>query len=168
MNDKSHPLIPVFLERHLTPERKRFIKFGLVGSSGVVVNLAFVWIALLVTSDESISSAAGILVSVFTNFLLNDAWTWGDRSKKGGAGTFMLRVVQYYLASAFAIAIQFGTTMLFIHMWGLSVFLGQITGIVLGMFVNFVVNNFWTFREVRPHNSDVDSDDSLEEGDPHG
>jgi len=165
MKNTDHPLIPQFVQRHLTPDRKRFIKFGVVGSSGVFVNLAFVWLALLWTEDESISSAIGIFVSVFTNFLLNDAWTWGDRSKKKGAATFILRVLQYYLASGIAIAIQFGTTMVFIHVWSLSVFLGQLTGIALGMFVNFVVNNFWTFREIQPNNGDEESKATLEKGD---
>ena len=147
MPKRFSPHIPEFINRHLTPERKRFIKFGVVGSSGVVVNLLFVWLTLITTDDESVASAVGILISVFTNFLLNDAWTWGDRSKKRGAATFILRAFQYYLASAIAIGIQFGTTMVFIHIWDLNVFLGQVTGIILGMFVNFVVNNFWTFRE---------------------
>ena len=146
--------LPGFITKHLTPERKRFIKFGLVGSSGVFVNLLFVWLTLLISDDESIASAAGILVSVFTNFLLNDSWTWGDRSKKRGASTFALRALQYYVASGIAIAIQFGTTMVFVHVWELSVFLGQVVGIVLGMFINFVVNNFWTFRDDPPHNED--------------
>ena len=158
--------IPGFISRHLTPERKRFIKFGLVGSSGVIVNLLFVWLTLLLIDDESIASAIGIFVSVFTNFLLNDAWTWGDRHKKAGASTFLLRAVQYYLASGVAVAIQFGTTMVFIHGLNQSVFLGQITGIVLGMFINFVVNNFWTFREDAPQDGDETSSTGRSEETP--
>ena len=142
--------LPPWIERHLTPTRRRFVKFGLVGSSGVVVNLGVVWLTLFWTDDASLASGAGIMVSVFTNFLLNDSWTWGDRTKKPGASTFLIRVLRYYLASAVAIAIQFGTTMLFIHVWELNVFLGQITGIVLGMFVNFAMHNVWTFRADSP------------------
>jgi dolichol-phosphate mannosyltransferase len=143
------PQPPSILDRLLTPTRKRFLKFGMVGSSGVVVNLTFVWIALQFTPSQEIGSAVGILVSVFTNFLLNDAWTWGDRTKRAGARSFLLRVAQYYLASGLAIAIQYGTAMTFVHAWEQNVYAGQLTGIGMGMVVNFIVNNFWTFREDR-------------------
>ena len=158
--------VPKLIARHLTPERKRFIKFGLVGSSGVFVNLLFVWLTLLIVEDESLASAVGIFVSVFTNFLLNDAWTWGDRLKKTGAGTFLLRAVQYYVASGVAVAIQFGTTMVFIHALDQSVFLGQVTGIVLGMFINFVMNNFWTFRDDAPQDEGKILATDTDEGQP--
>jgi putative flippase GtrA len=143
---------PSLMDRLLTPTRRRFVKFGMVGSSGVVVNLAFVWLALQFATSQELASAIGILVSVFTNFLLNDAWTWGDRTKRSGVGSFFLRVSQYYLASGLAIAIQYGTAMTFVHAWDQNVYVGQLIGIGMGMVVNFIVNNFWTFREDRPQN----------------
>ena len=104
-------------DKYLTQEQKRFVKFGIVGSSGVAVNLLFVWLTFQVINategqseagtvawdrDQAIASAVGILVSVFTNFLLNDGWTWGDREKGVGKTAFLTRVLRYYVASAFA------------------------------------------------------------------
>jgi dolichol-phosphate mannosyltransferase len=150
-------------DRFLTQEQKRFVKFGIVGSSGVVVNLCFVWLALQGLAsfavdcgdgcigsgtEQAIASAVGILVSVFTNFLLNDVWTWGDRQKGVGVGSFVFRVLRYYLASALAIAIQYGAAIALVQGWEANIYVGQLGGIALGTVVNFLINNIWTFREV--------------------
>jgi putative flippase GtrA len=71
----------------LTLEQRRFVKFCVVGASGVVVNLAFVWLGQSLFSElepkqrDLVASLLGILVSVFGNFLLNNQWTWRDRTK---------------------------------------------------------------------------------------
>ena len=190
------------LERLLTPERKRFVKFALVGSSGVIVNLAFVWLTLVVLekvnfgcaeveawlrcellSDGTVSdscadscwpselqkalaSAVGILISVGTNFLLNDGWTWGDRTKGGRKRDFLWRVTRYYAASAVAVGIQYGTAMVVVILWAnqgaqaLDLYVGQLVGIALGTVVNFGINNVWTFR----HESQKDPGESHEDG----
>ena len=83
---------------------KAIYVFGLVGSSGVIVNLLFVWLTLLLIDDESIASAIGIFVSVFTNFL-NDAWTWGDRHKRQVPEPFLLGPFNT-TSSGVAVAIQ--------------------------------------------------------------
>ncbi len=143
--------------RHLTPERMRFIKFGTVGTSGLFINLGFVWIGHLVFSLlspntlKAASSALGIIVSVFTNFIINDAWTWGDRKKGPRKRDFIRRALRYYLASGLAIAIQFGTATALSIGLGWNLYIAQAIGILLGMLVNFFVNNFWTFRDHHPH-----------------
>lgn len=56
-----------------------FFKFGAVGGSGVVVNLAFLagfrWIGF----HDSLSSALAIEVSIISNFILNERWTFRER-----------------------------------------------------------------------------------------
>lgn len=148
--------------RLLTPEQRRFVKFGVVGASGVIVNLAFVWLALGVMThfglageagggetltQQAVASAIGILISVFTNFLLNDCWTWGDRGKETGRGALAARIFRYYLASGAAVLIQYGTVMAMLYLWDTNIYLGQLAGIALGTLINFAINNFWTFRE---------------------
>ena len=136
-----------------TPEQRRFIKFCVVGGSGVVVNLAFVWLGRLLAADleprtqDAFASAFGIVVSVFGNFLLNDLWTWGDRDKGRSAWSFVSRVLRYYLVSSLAIGIQYGAAMtlrLYLDVW---IYTAQSLGIVLGTGVNYAANNRWTFGD---------------------
>ena len=81
----------------------RILKFGVVGASGVFVNLTIVWLAsewLLqgVPGRVELAVALGIVVSIFTNFVLNQRWTWGDRLDPRALAVLLARY--YVLAGA--------------------------------------------------------------------
>ena len=140
-----------FVEKHLTRERRRFLKFCTVGASGVPVNLLLMWIGytwIFFSLAENIrvpcASGLGFMVSVLTNFLLNDLWTWRDRPKdKGG---FAGRLLRFYLVSSVGGAIQIGCTT-GLNRLGLHYMLAQLCGIALATAINYVVNNLWTFGD---------------------
>ena len=140
----------------LIKRHRRMLQFGFVGVSGVFVNLAFVWIGLrlLAGTDpilhDAAASALGIVVSVFTNFVLNDLWTWGDRRK----GPWWVRLGRYYLVSAAAGLLQFGCAMGLRLSLDVSLYLAQGVGIGLGTVVNYVANNLWTFKATSPSHSE--------------
>ncbi len=134
-----------------TPISPRFVRFGIVGGSGVFVNLAVVWVTLLVLPvglgswrDRS-AMAAGILVSIFTNFLLNDAWTWRD-SREGGVASWVTRLGKFYLVSAAAALVQWGVGVVLVERVGVWIYAAQVIGIVVAMGINFALNHLWTFR----------------------
>ncbi len=152
------------LADRLLAQRWRFIKFCIVGGSGVIVNLALVWVGndvLFETMGEwwrtSLSYLLGIIVSILTNFLLNDFWTWRDR-RGSGASSFLGRLVKYYAVSAIAALLQYLTSLgvtallaLVLHGSASAVvavwwkLLAVLAGVALGTAVNFVVNHFWTY-----------------------
>jgi dolichol-phosphate mannosyltransferase len=70
---------------------RSFIKFSIVGASGVVVNegllIAFQSRGLFVLY----ASAAAIEISILTNFVMNDLWTFKDRR----SGHFAVRLVKF-------------------------------------------------------------------------
>lgn len=144
---------------------KRLTKFGIVGASGVVVNLVIfeslyriVLTFVGVDTRLLLANAAGIVVSIFTNFLLNDSWTWGDRIK-GQRRHWFRRVAKYYVLASAAAVVQLLTTWLsFRIFWAplgwtfsgidISPTLALFTGIALGMGINFVASHLWAFRDV--------------------
>lgn len=153
---------------------KRLVKFGLVGVSGVVVNLAvfeffYRFVAMpgvLAKYQFSVSNALGILVSMFTNFLLNDAWTWGDRVKGARRRDWFGRLAKYYVSASAAAGVQllvasgakafvYGELSLEVPSWvGLSTSsvdigptLAVLTGIAVGMSLNFLASHLWAFRD---------------------
>lgn len=152
----------------------RFVRFGVVGASGVFVNLAVVALferVILADLDPhlverfgygdirgTLAILAGIVVSIFTNFVLNDAWTWGDRPK-GGALAWVRRCLHFYVTNGAAAGLQFGVAWALLHF---GVFARSVAGLDLTPFeammcslaaiavatpLNFAVNHFWTFRE---------------------
>jgi putative flippase GtrA len=175
-----------FLRRHLTPEQRRVIKFLVVGASGVPVNVGVVWLCTVVldparfegiramASDllgvatltatglrDMASYGIGILVSIFTNFVLNHYWTWGDRVVGDDRGRFLKRLAKFYLVSSVAATVQLGTSSLVSALARGNEFfnasihgdfrvyhaVAPMVGILAGMTINFVVNNWWTFRK---------------------
>lgn len=142
--------------------RFRYLKFGLVGASGTVVNIAVLYVAqtywfYAVQPDKlrlGLSLAVAILIATLSNFTWNRLWTWADRrealSLEMGAPQEPLAkrlVVQfgrYCLASWFGMAFQFGATLwLAQHM---DYRLANVMSIVLASVINFLANDRWTFK----------------------
>jgi dolichol-phosphate mannosyltransferase len=123
----------------------RFVKFGVVGGSGVVVNWGVDHLGEdVVGAAPWIATAASIAVSILTNYLFNEAWTFRDR-RSGGRSGFLRRLGRFYLVSLVGAAIQWAV-------WnGLRAWLGvhrdlaMLAGIALATIWNFFANLLWTW-----------------------
>lgn len=141
--------------RLLTPERLRFLKFCVVGGFGAVLNEAIFLLGLHVLFEDLPEGARvgwsgflAIALTIFTNFLMNDAWTWGDREKRGRTH-FFARLGRYYLVASGAAVMNWLILKALTAWAGLTPWLANLIGIAAGMAVNFLVNNLWTFRARR-------------------
>jgi len=134
------------------PERQRFLRFAVVGASGVIINFAFLTLGLWAFSSfgdscEAAASGLGIIASVFTNFLLNDVWTWGDRKKGTRKRDVAWRFSTYAVGAGIAAALQFGIAALFRSIFGAHVYLAQGAGIAVGTVVNYLISNHVVFKD---------------------
>jgi putative flippase GtrA len=131
--------------------KKRFMKFGAVGASGVVVNLGvlyfcqeFLFIAIETPSMRlNLSLAVAIFFATVNNFYWNRAWTWSDRFHRPDKH-LILHFGQYALACWVGIVLQVLLTKLLVIY--LHYLIANALAIVLASVFNFLVNNFWTFR----------------------
>jgi dolichol-phosphate mannosyltransferase len=148
----EHPLIAwVF--------KKRFMKFGTVGASGVVVNLAvlyfgqeFLFGAIGSTDMRlNVSLALAIFVATINNFFWNRAWTWRDRQRHPDKH-LALHFGQYALACWVGIVLQVILTKLLVL--NFHYLMANALAVVLASVFNFAVNNFWTFRSHKPISED--------------
>jgi dolichol-phosphate mannosyltransferase len=83
----------------------RFLKFAVVGSIGVIVNLATMALLLHLTSWNDWQASAG--ASIFANlqnYVLNNIWSFADRTHRG------LRVLKGYLSYLAMSAVGLGLT----------------------------------------------------------
>jgi putative flippase GtrA len=140
-----------FNRRLFSKEQRRFIKFCLVGMSGIPVNLFFAWIGkvhLFASFDDTLREAAayliGIAVSILTNFLLNDLWTWRDRQEQMRG--FFGRLLRFYVVCSLASSIQFAASLAVRKGLGVDFLVAPLLGIALATVINFLLNNLWTFR----------------------
>lgn len=135
--------------------RWRFIKFGLVGASGTVINIAVLYLAqehLLRSIADfqarlNYSIALAITVATISNFYWNRRLTWRDRTRNTPQPALRL-FLKYVMAAALSIVIQsLLTKWLALH---LHYLLANVIAIVLASVVNFIANDRLTFRRHRP------------------
>lgn len=134
--------------------RPRFIKFGIVGASGVVVNLSVLYIGqeflfrsiAQETLRLNLSLAFAIFVATISNFTWNQRWTWHDR-KALRSVPVIVQFGQYALACWIGIAVQVGLTnafVLFLHYLP-----ANLIAVVIASLFNFVANDLWTFGRLK-------------------
>ena len=130
--------------------RHRFVKFSVVGLSGMIVNLAALYVGQEVlfrdmssdTTRLNLSLALAIFLATINNYLWNRTWTWMDRKGKTKYG-FFPQMGQYFIACGLAIGFQFGFTILlaqFVHY-----LVANIIAIILAAVLNYLINDVWTF-----------------------
>jgi putative flippase GtrA len=83
----------------------RFFKFCIVGASGVIVNLAVLaLLADMLGVQTNLAAAIAIELSINTNFIINEYWTFQDR--RAGNGAIGNRWCQFHLVSLGGAVIQ--------------------------------------------------------------
>ncbi len=167
------PLLPR-LQPFLTT---RFLKFGAVGASGVLVNLGALALFQAAGFRSTAASALAIAVSVLSNFAFNELWTFGDR--RDAAGSLLRRCIRFQLVSLVGAAIQWvafvycnlgffalqggfdawasgGASWVDTYLvrpvmappeTGYGAYLAQLTGIAVATGWNFLANFHWTWAE---------------------
>ena len=134
--------------------RWRFIKFGMVGASGTVINIVVLYLAqehLLQSIADfhtrlNYSIALAITVATISNFYWNRRLTWRDRTRNTPQPALRL-FVKYVMAAALSIILQsLLTKWLALH---LHYLVANVIAIVLASVVNFIANDKLTFRRHR-------------------
>lgn len=142
-------------------DRYRYIKFGIVGASGTVVNLAMLHIGheYLFNAIEAsykkpyLSLAVAIALATVNNFTWNRLWTWSDRvrtleadhdDQRQGLSMLGREFGQYATASAFGSALQYVLTLLLSGTMDYR--LANVIAIVAASVSNFLANDRWTFK----------------------
>jgi putative flippase GtrA len=141
----------------------RYVRFGLVGASGTVVNLAVLYTAheyLFSTIEPPggkpyFSLALAIAVATVNNFTWNRLWTWSDRTHATSAHQdegvslrgLLAQLGQYATASWLGIALQYALTLWLAHF--MHYMLANVIAIVIASVSNFIANDRWTFRHRR-------------------
>jgi len=129
-----------------TGELGMLIKFMLVGLSGVVVNEGLYWLLTRfggMAAYDYLAVVVGIEVSIITNFVLNDTFTF---AKRRTGKSFIGRLLKFNLICLAGAAIQWGLFMLFTRVFGVYDLLSNFIGIVVAFLWNYSVNRNWTWK----------------------
>jgi len=119
----------------------QLIKFGLVGGSGYVINLAvFALLSGDLGAHHALSAIGAFCVAVSSNFFWNRHWTFAAADGHAGfqAARFFAVSVGALLVNLLALeALLLGTP--------LSALAAQAIAVAIAMPFNFLGNKLWTF-----------------------
>ncbi|HEX4805624.1 MAG TPA: GtrA family protein [Conexibacter sp.] len=120
----------------------QLVRFGLVGASGYVVNLAvFAGAVHVVGIDYKIAAVLAFLVSVTSNFWLNRRWTFDAR---GGHAGF--QAARFLTVSVVAFLFSYLVLLALVEAAGLPEVLAQAVAIVTATPLSFLGQKLWSFR----------------------
>lgn len=124
---------------------RRLFKFAVVGTSGVVVNMFFFWCFVRgVGVDYRIASPFAVELSILSNFLLNNAWTFRDAVKTSPLATRLLR---FHVAAAGGFLINYLVLIGLVEFFDLREELANLIGIAVAFLWNYAFNVKWTWRQ---------------------
>jgi dolichol-phosphate mannosyltransferase len=127
-------------------EIRRLVTFILVGGSGVVVNLGiFAALTKLTSSPYLLAAGVAIELSIISNFILNDRFTFQDRRRRG-SGQFWQRLGKFNLIALPGVGINIGVPLLILDHSGVYYYLAYLCGIVIATIWNYFMSTLWTWK----------------------
>ena len=119
----------------------QLVRFGAVGASGYVVNLAvFAACVHLLGIDYRLSAVAAFAVSVLNNFVLNRHWTFDAKEDHP-----VRQAVRFFTVSLVAFGFTYVVLVALVDA-GVMKVLAQAIAIVAGTPLSFVGQKLWSFR----------------------
>jgi putative flippase GtrA len=136
----------------------RFLKFGTVGASGIVVNQGVLYVmqefvfhvshaaGKVDWLDLNLSLGLAIFFATLNNFFWNRLWTWADR-KHIYHRNLLVQFGQYILSCGVSIGLQvLFTNLLAPHIYYM---IANLISIVVTSVLNFLLNDIWTFGRMK-------------------
>ena len=122
-----------------------FMKYSLVGVSGVFVNLGlYLFLTRYYEISEVVAPLIAIESALISNFILNNFWTFGKRITQS---RIRVKFVKFHLVSGFSALINYSAFLTLFLVFGLYDILANLIGIGLAAVVNYLINSNWTWKD---------------------
>jgi putative flippase GtrA len=119
----------------------QLVKFGLVGGSGYLINLAVFAVLAETLGVHHVGAAIGAFcVAVTNNFLLNRHWTFA-----AGDGHAGFQAMRFFAVSIAALTINLIALEALVSETSLGDLPAQAIAVAIAMPFNFLGNKLWTF-----------------------
>ncbi len=119
----------------------QLLKFGIVGGSGYLINLA---VFALLTGNlgvhHTIAAVGAFCVAVTSNFLWNRYWTFGP-----GDGPAGFQAARFFIVSIAALVLNLVVLEVLVAGGGVGELTAQAIAVAVAMPFNFLGNKLWTF-----------------------
>lgn len=124
----------------------QLLKFGLVGGSGYLINLAvFAFLSGILDVHHLAAAVGAFAVAVTNNFLWNRHWTFA-----AGAGSAGFQAPRFFAVSVASLGLNLAVLELLVGPGTMNQLAAQAIAVAVAMPFNFLGNRLWTFAEPSP------------------
>ena len=125
-------------------ECRKILSFGIVGISGIFVNMGVLWLLTSIAGiPDLISLAIAIELSIVNNFVWNDLWTFGEGHRSRNVWH---RFISFQLVSIGGALINWFLYYLLTRFGGVEYLLANLMAILVAFSWNYLVNRNITWR----------------------
>jgi len=135
------------------PSYYQFIKFSVVGTIGMIIDVGILNLLIYFFSvNIYISATISFILAVISNFILNRIWTFNNikTDKKP-----FYQFIQFVMVSVIGLGINLLIMYVFIEWAGLWYNWAKIIAIIIVLLWNYFINKIWTFKGTVINNSDL-------------
>jgi dolichol-phosphate mannosyltransferase len=123
----------------------QFIRFALVGSSGVLVNLAIYTGAIyLLDIYYLLAASLSFILAMTNNFVLNLRWTFKTHTQ--GLKSIRDQYLRYFLVTLNSYVINIVILWALVDHWHRHKVLSQLIAILITTLTNFFGSKLWAFK----------------------
>ncbi|MCS6978647.1 MAG: GtrA family protein [Flavobacteriales bacterium] len=122
---------------------KKFIKFGIVGFTGVLIDFGITWVLKeLLFLNPYVANSAGFLCAASNNWLLNRIWTFRNRHPR-----ILKQYLVFMLVSLMGLGLNNAVVWLGVSFLALNFYVAKVVAVGVVMFWNFIINYKFTFAQ---------------------
>jgi dolichol-phosphate mannosyltransferase len=137
-----------FIQRIRQAPVPRVARFAIIGTSGVGVNTAVLWLLIELGGLPLLwAGALAIESAICSNFVLNDGWTFHQATRRR---PWWQRAVAFHGTAALAAVINLSLLLLLATVAGMHYVAANLLAITLAAAVNYGGNALWTWRPAAP------------------
>jgi len=119
----------------------KFIRFGVVGFSGLFVDFGFTWLSKeKLKIQKYIANAIGFTFAATSNYYLNRVWTFNSKNPE-----VVLEFSNFIFVSLIGLAINTLILWLIVSKLKFNFYLSKVFAIIVVMLWNFFANLLFTF-----------------------
>jgi len=123
---------------------KTFVKFIIVGLSGILVNMMFLFLFKQVFTFELwLAGIMAIELSVISNFIFNNYWTF----KNNHEGSMPFTFIKYHLSVFLGMLINYIILIILTKQFGIVYWFSNLIGIGFGTISNYLFSSQWAWKK---------------------
>lgn len=127
---------------YFTPKFFAFIKFGITGVSGLVIDFSLTWLIKdELHFNKFLANGVGFTTAVVSNYFINRNWTFKDHQSKAG-----LQFTAFVAVSMIGLLLNSGIIFLLDNKLDVNFYVSKVAAIFIVFFWNFGANYFFVFK----------------------